>query len=76
MINRERIYTGRLKYMYRIVMKKDDGNRSSKFLRVLCHTKFGFAESGAQCILGECGPLIVGRRQKCLNLSMQLKFTS
>ena len=38
-------------------MKKDDGNRSSKVLRVSCHTKFRFAESGTQCILGECGPL-------------------
>ena len=29
------------------------------FLKVSCHTKFRFAEREAQCILGECGPLIL-----------------
>ena len=28
------------------------------FLKVSCHTKFRFAEREAQCILGECGPLM------------------
>ena len=27
------------------------------FLKVLCHTKFRFAECEVQCILGERGPL-------------------
>ena len=29
------------------------------FLKVSCDTKFRFAERKAQCILGECGPLMV-----------------
>ena len=40
-----------------IVMKKDD-NRSLKFLKVSCNTKFRFVECEVQCILGECGPLV------------------
>ena len=40
-----------------IVMKKDD-SRSLKFLKVLCNTKFRFVKCEAQCILGECGPLV------------------
>ena len=55
MINRERIYTGGLKFMYRIVMKKDDGNRSSKIFKVSCHTKFRFAERGGGGPLRPCG---------------------
>lgn len=57
MINRERIYPGALKYMYRIVMQNEDGNRSFKLFNVLCHMKFRFAVRGAQCIFGQCGPL-------------------
>ena len=57
MIKRERIHTGRLKYMCRIVMKKDDGKRSSTLCKFRVTRNSGFSESGAQCILGECGPL-------------------
>ena len=59
MINRERIYTGGLKYMCRIrlQLKKTMITDLRSFLKVSCQTKFRFAEREAQCILGHCGPL-------------------
>ena len=35
---------------------------------VLCHTKFRFAEREAQCILGECGPLMMAFVLFCKNI--------
>ena len=57
MINGERIYTVGLKYMYRIPVKKDDGKDLPRLWKFRVTRNSGFSESGAQCILGECGPL-------------------
>ena len=60
MINRERIYTGGLKYMCRIRLQWKMTMITDLWscLKASFHTKFRFAEREAQCIFGECGPLI------------------